>query len=36
MADDRSEVKMARVGLALVLLPLACVAVVALIAWWRA
>jgi hypothetical protein len=36
MTTDSGEVKMANVGLALVLLPLICVAVVALIAWWRA
>jgi len=30
---DRSEVRMARIGLVLVLLPLAVVAVVALAAW---
>lgn len=36
MTTDRGEVKMARVGLALVLLPLACVAIVALVARWLA
>ena len=34
MSHDRNEVRMARVGLVLVLLPLACVAVAAGVAWW--
>ena len=34
MTTDRGEVKMARVGLVLVLLPLACVAVAALVVRW--
>ncbi len=36
MSNDRNEVRMARVGLVLVLLPLAAVAVAAGVAWWLA
>jgi hypothetical protein len=34
MSTDRNEVRMARVGLVLVLLPLAAVAFAAAVAWW--
>lgn len=36
MTTDRNEVRMARVGLVLVLLPLAAVAAAAGVAWWLA
>ena len=34
MTQDRGEVRMARLGLALVLLPLLAVAVASYVAWW--
>lgn len=34
MSTDRNEVRMARVGLVLILLPLAEVAFAAAVAWW--
>ncbi len=34
MSIDRNEVRMARVGLVLILLPLAAVAFAAVVAWW--
>ena len=36
MSDNRNQVRMARVGLVLLLLPLAAVAVAAGVAWWLA